>query len=93
MLGSSREFCSLRLEARGLFRKPNQWVLLGSQRWPLFAFPAEPGLLPFLESPGDANFLLHNTEGFFTSTSWNRGCLRLGRLVATEQAQPAWTKA
>ena len=53
----------------------------GTKRWPLFAFPAEPGHmfgLSFLQSPGDENVLLHNTEGFFTSTSWNRRCLRLG---------------
>lgn len=38
----------------------------GTKRWPLFAFPAEPGhmlgLFPFLQSPGDENFLLHNSQ-------------------------------
>ena len=56
----------------------------GNKRWPTHVWS-----LSFLQSPGDENFLLHNTEGFFTSTSWNRGCLRLGRLVPTEQAETA----
>ena len=67
----------------------------GTKRWPLFAFPAEPGhmlgLFPFFNLPATKTSFstTHNTEGFFTSTSWNRGCLRLGRLVPTEQAETA----
>ena len=95
MLGSSREFCSLRLRQRICFVNQISGCYWGSKRWRLFAFPAEPGhmfgLFPFFNLPATKTSFstTHNTEGFFTSTSWNRGCLRLGRLVPTEQAETA----